>query len=178
MNQRLTQQQWLEGGLDALAKLGPGALKIGFLASRLGVTRGSFYWHFKDLEDYRQQLLERWRSLSTEQIIARLEEQQQGTDRLAALLRRAFLGPRPLERTLRAWAIEDPSVRQIIGEVDEKRIGYVADLLRAAGVNPQAIGYRARFLYWAYLGQSIAPDDAPTGIEAEELDAIGDLFLR
>ena len=57
---RLTRSAWLDHGLRILARQGAEALKVGALATGLQVSRGSFYWHFKDISDFRLQLLHRW----------------------------------------------------------------------------------------------------------------------
>ena len=57
MDKRLTKMQWLDHGLKTLAHSGASLLKAGTLAKSLGVTRGSFYWHFADVEDFHRQLL-------------------------------------------------------------------------------------------------------------------------
>ena len=53
MDVRLTKQDWINSGLRTLATEGASALKVGAMAAALGVSRGSFYWHFKDFADFR-----------------------------------------------------------------------------------------------------------------------------
>ena len=61
---RLTRSAWLDHGLRTLARQGADALKVGPLATALNVSRGSFYWHFKDIADFRTQLLQSWQELA------------------------------------------------------------------------------------------------------------------
>src|ERR1700680_636047 len=61
MNDRLTKSDWIEHGLRTLASEGANALKVGPMAAKLKVSRGSFYWHFKDIADFRSQVLRSWR---------------------------------------------------------------------------------------------------------------------
>src|ERR1700731_1432717 len=58
MNDRLTKSDWIRHGLRTLAKDGPNALKVGPMSTKLKVSRGSFYWHFRDIADFRSQLLQ------------------------------------------------------------------------------------------------------------------------
>ena len=62
--QRLSADDWLRAGLQALTASGPEALKAEPLARRLETTKGSFYWHFEDVPRYRQALLNFWRDLT------------------------------------------------------------------------------------------------------------------
>ena len=49
---RLTKLDWIERGLSTLASDGAHALKVGPMATQLKVSRGSFYWHFRDVADF------------------------------------------------------------------------------------------------------------------------------
>ena len=84
-------------GLKALAKSGLSALKADTLAKKLGVSRGSFYWHFADVSAFRAAILKRWREIMLENIIEEIERVPD--DRLEALIDRAFAAP---VRALRA----------------------------------------------------------------------------
>src|SRR5262245_11666083 len=98
MNDRLTASDWIAHGLRTLAREGPNALKAGPMAAALNVSRGSFYWHFRDIADFRAQLLRSWQETSTDQVIRELDARAGEPDRLKDLLRRAFAGTRKLER--------------------------------------------------------------------------------
>ena len=73
MTDRLDREDWINQGLRTLAEEGANALKVGPMAGRLGVSRGSFYWHFRDIGDFQAQLLRRWQERSTDQVIRDLE---------------------------------------------------------------------------------------------------------
>src|SRR5471030_2770327 len=94
MTDRLTKDDWLKRGLKTLATDGAHALKVGPMAEKLRVSRGSFYWHFKDVADFQSQILRRWQEHSTDQVIRDLETAQPQPDRLKQLMKRAFAGRR------------------------------------------------------------------------------------
>src|SRR5262245_58690945 len=90
MTERLTARDWIDFALATLAREGFDALKADVLARKLGVSRGSFYWHFSDLAVFHARVIEHWRQTATEAIIVDIERYQSREERLDALLRRAF----------------------------------------------------------------------------------------
>ena len=151
---RLGPADWVNAGLKALAKSGASALKADALAKSLGVSRGSFYWHFADVSAFHAAVLKRWREIALETIIEELE--RSSDDRLDALLRRAFAGGAAIERAVRAWATADAEARAAVEAVDVERIRYLRKLVIDAGVDPSAAGARARILNWCYLGFALS----------------------
>ena len=130
MADQLSAKDWLDQGLRALARSGFTALKAEPLAKAMGVSRGSFYWHFADIGAYHAAILKHWREVAAEQIIAGLEAASGDDNPLQLLLRRAF-GTKPaLENAFRTWATVDPAARSAVQAIDRRRLGYVEKLLR------------------------------------------------
>src|SRR5690349_2839624 len=90
MSERLTASDWLQHGLRVLTREGPGALKAAPMAQALNVSRGSFYWHFRDIEDFRARLLQAWEETSTDHVIEALDARPGDPERLSDLLQQAF----------------------------------------------------------------------------------------
>jgi AcrR family transcriptional regulator len=178
MNDRLTKSDWIDHGLRTLANDGPNALKVGPMSTALKVSRGSFYWHFRDIADFRSQILRSWQERMTDQVIRDLEAAKAEPDRLKHLLKRAFVEKPRLDRAIRSWAAEDEDVATIVASVDASRVAYIAKLLVAAGVESRRALPRAAFMYWAYLGQAIVMDPRHASIPASALDDISDLFEK
>ena len=178
METRLTRQDWIDSGLRTLATDGASALKVGAMAEAMGVSRGSFYWHFKDFADFRARLLSSWRDRTVDQVIREFEDDPSGPRRLQRLVKRAFFGKRGLDRAIRIWATEEEAVAAMVAAVDASRVAYMAELLIAAGVDATQAQPRAAFIYWAYLGQAIVMDKATASIDEAALDAIAGLFER
>src|SRR4249920_4254226 len=101
MTDQLSARDWLDQGLKALAKSGFTALKAEPLAKAMGVSRGSFYWHFADIGAFHAAILKHWREVAAERVIADLEAAPEGHDALALLLRRAFSARPALENAVR-----------------------------------------------------------------------------
>ena len=178
MNDRLTKDDWITHGVRTLANDGANALKVGPMATKLKVSRGSFYWHFRDIADFRSQLLRSWQERSTDQVIRELAAAKAEQDRLKHLMRRAFAAKRNLDRAIRSWAAEDEDVAKIVASVDARRVAYIAKLLVAAGVQSKQALPRAAFLYWAYLGQAIVMDPRHSSIAESAIDDISGLFEK
>jgi AcrR family transcriptional regulator len=151
---RLRPAEWVNAGLKALAKSGFSALKADTLANRLGISRGSFYWHFADVSAFHAAILRRWREIALENIIDEIDNA--ADDRLEALVYRAFAGDIGIERAVRAWATADARARTAVEAVDAERIRYLRKLVIDAGVHPSVAGTRARIMNWCYLGFALS----------------------
>jgi AcrR family transcriptional regulator len=117
MADQLSAQDWIDLGLKTLAKSGFTTLKAEPLAKAMGVSRGSFYWHFADIGPFHAAVLERWREVATEQIIAGVEAaraRNKGEDPLAVLLRLTFGSKHALEKAVRSWAANDARARAAV----------------------------------------------------------------
>jgi AcrR family transcriptional regulator len=178
LTERLTKADWIRHGLRTLAREGPNVLKVGPMATRLEVSRGSFYWHFRDIADFKAQLLQSWAEATTEQVRRELEAEGGEPDRLIQLLRKAFSAGRTVDRAVRAWAADDPGVAKIVAAVDARRVAYVTELLLTAGVDRRRARPRAAFLYWALLGQAFVMDPDQSAIDDAGLEDIQRLFTR
>lgn len=159
MAEQLSADDWINQGLKALAGGGFTALKADLLAKNMGVSRGSFYWHFADLGAFHAAILKRWREIAAEQIIANVEA---GTDEpLKALLRRSFGARLDLERAVRNWAAFDAAAQSAVRAIDRRRIDYIEALLAKRGLAPATAQARAQILYWTFLGFALSGTPVP-----------------
>jgi AcrR family transcriptional regulator len=156
MPERLTTQDWIDFGVTTLAREGSDALKADVLARKLGVSRGSFYWHFADLDAFHARVIEQWKKVATEAIIADIERYRSLDERLDALLRHAFGHGAAVEVRMRAWAENNTAAARALAEIDRRRRGYIERMLVAASVAPAAAAARTQVLYWAYLGAALS----------------------
>ncbi len=170
---RLNSQVWVNAGLKALAKSGFTALKADTLSKTLGVSRGSFYWHFADVEAFHTAVLQRWCEVAYADIVEGVEAVAE--DRLQALLSRAFEANSQLERSMRAWATAEPRARTVVEAVDARRLRYLQNLLIDAGVEGNRALTRARIIHWAYLGQVLSPGKLSSAALRQFLDELSSL---
>src|SRR5215467_12259207 len=156
MTERLTAQDWIDFALTTLAREGFEALKADVLARKLGVSRGSFYWHFSDLGTFHTRVIEHWRQRTTEAIIADLERYDSREERLEALVRRGFGHDGVLEVRMRAWADTHAEAARVLSDIDRRRREYIEQMLVDAGIAPSPATTRAQILYWTYLGAALS----------------------
>jgi AcrR family transcriptional regulator len=128
---RTPPERWIDQGLRALSEGGPDSVRIEPLARSLGVTKGGFYWHFKDREALLDRMLDRWERESLEEVI---EEVEGGGGGARARLRRLFsiAGRRPdllrADLAVRDWARREPRVASRLRGVDNRRMDYLRSL--------------------------------------------------
>jgi AcrR family transcriptional regulator len=156
MTERLTAQDWIDFALTTLARQGFGALKADVLARQLGISRGSFYWHFTDLARFHTLVIEHWKQKATEAIITDIERYTAPEERLDALLGHAFGHGGSLEIRMRTWAENNGEAARAVGDIDRRRREYIKQLLVQAGVAPTLAETRAQLLYWTYLGAALS----------------------
>jgi AcrR family transcriptional regulator len=161
MSDQLSARDWLDQGLKTLARDGFTALKAEPLAKAMGVSRGSFYWHFADIAAFHAAILARWHEVAAEQIIANVEAASKDENPLALLLRRVFGERLTLERAVRTWASVDPAARAAVQAIDRRRLSYVEGLLAQSGLSVEIARVRAQIFYWAFLGFALSDQPLP-----------------
>ena len=154
MKTRLTKEDWIFAGFRALTATGPQALKAEPLARALGTTKGSFYWHFKDVPDFHAQMLTLWVDRAYYAITASLASIPDPAIRLKQLGTLAVTsdethGGARAEPAIRAWAQSTPEVAAAVQKIDALRIGYVADILAELDLPDPDL---PRIIYAAYIG--------------------------
>ncbi|MCH9682455.1 MAG: TetR/AcrR family transcriptional regulator [Deltaproteobacteria bacterium] len=154
---RLQREAWVEAGFAALCEAGVEDVRINPLCARLGVTKGSFYWHFTSRDALLHALLEVWEQQGTESIITAVD----GADTTAAqrveLLITTVFAEDPqtdrIEPAIRAWAANDENAAAVVARVDERRLAYVRDLLVATGLSRAVATHRSALVYRALIGE-------------------------
>lgn len=176
MKTRRSREDWLDHGLAVLASAGINAIKAEPLAKSLKVSRGSFYWHFRDIEDFQTALLRRWQEVRTDGIIAEVDQMGQGGERLKHWMRKAMRGDNALERAVRSWATENQRAAATVAAVDKVRLKYLSELLSSEGLSSQQVTARASFLYWGYVGRIMIGQSA-SRLRPLQLDGISEAVL-
>jgi AcrR family transcriptional regulator len=177
----LTSSDWVEGALQLISEAGLSALTVEALAARLGVTKGSFYWHFKGRSELLAGALERWEHRATTEAIAGLSAVKDAHQRLKFMLDAASRPPR--SRSLYAAlaeAVDDPNVRRVLKRVASSRIEFLETCYRELGLPASQAKAKAVLAYAAYRGLLQLAHEAPAVLPdewslyaAEVLQALG-----
>ena len=161
MTDQLSARDWLHQGIKTLAEDGFTALKAEPLAKAMGVSRGSFYWHFADVAAFHAEILKYWREIAAERIIDDIESAAGTVNAVQLLLNRAFGERQALENAVRRWAVVDPAARAAVQAIDKRRLAYVERLLLNSGISQEVARARARILYWSFLGFTLSDRSLP-----------------
>jgi AcrR family transcriptional regulator len=163
----LSADDWIQAGFAVLADSGPNALRIDRVCERLKVTKGSFYWHFTDMQAYRDALVEAWGSLHDEdrRRFANMHDVDP-RERLAVMLR-TVVAPRhwALDRAMRLWALTDEAVLASVQRSDRRVLRTVRQAFVDYGLDPDDASLRSAvvvaagvgFLHWSGATLNAAP---------------------
>ena len=176
---RLTADDWVAAGLRVLVESGVGAVKILPLAQGMGVTRGSFYWHFKSRAALLERLLDAWEATNTRAILEAAAGPGTLVDRYIALSR-LWLGgsefdPR-LDAAVRNWGRCDAAVLKRLKAADERRLAAFVEMIEPEGHGLIMTQRRAHALYYMQMGWY---DDVetPTDGRGESSASYFEIFL-
>jgi AcrR family transcriptional regulator len=177
-NGRLDATAWIMAALDLLAEQGIDGVRVELLARRLGVTKGSFYWHFEDRDALHIAMLDHWRRKTTLGLIERFDHMVAlPLDRVRQLINLVF-APQSrrgadVELSVRLWGRRDPRAQAALNEVDELRTRYIARQLVENGVPKMEAKARSMLIY-SYM--RVAPSLGALA-DKELLQSCEDLLL-
>jgi AcrR family transcriptional regulator len=146
---------WIDAALEILVERGIDSVKITRVADAMAVTRGSFYWHFKDRADLLDALIERWESKNTSAMMAAITTGQTLAGAILGLFEAWIdvgrFDPR-LEAAIRDWARRSPRVRRVVEAADDHRVRAIAELFKRSGYPANESLVRARIIYFGQIG--------------------------
>ncbi len=182
MRKTLTPDDWAAAALSALAEGGVGSVAVEPLATRLGTTKGSFYWHFRSRDELLAAALRLWERRDTEDVIATVGAGSDPVARLRALLMLALGSAERRTSAAAALALQahadHPLVAPALERVTRRRLAYLAELFEALGFAADEARSRALVAYTAYLGHAqlrhATPNLAPRD---DELRAYADTVV-
>lgn len=178
---KLGRQDWIEVGLAVLAESGVEAVRVEPLAKRMKVTKGSFYWHFKDRSELLDAILAEWVEIDTNGIIERVNQiDADPKTKLLRLFELAIandslipgLADGSLENAIRAWATSDPKVAALIARVDRQRLNYTKALFLEIGFSEAEALTRARLAYYSLVGE------LTIGVQTNQADRLAEIRMQ
>lgn len=150
---------WLQAGLFLLEESGTANMTIDELTQRVGLTKGSFYHHFKDRGGYVTALLEYWEEQMTHRLIEQADLQASSKEKQRHLTQLTLaLYDSPLELNLRAWAMSSPLVKSYVERVDQARVEYLNQIALEITGDAERARQLAEIAYAVFVGgQQILP---------------------
>lgn len=153
---RGSPEAWLTAAYELLLESGVDGVKILPLANRLGLSRTSFYWFFRDREELLAALVSRWRDLNTGNLIRK-------TDAYAETIVEAMLNvfdcwfdsrvfDSRLEFAIRSWSLQSPEIQAEVQKADEQRLEALRRMLERFGQQADMADVRARAVYLVQIG--------------------------
>ncbi len=158
----LTRDDWISAAWDMLGENGLDGVRVEPLARRLGVTKGSFYWHFKDRQQLMEALLDRWFSIWDDQMLPDMEEAANPADRIWALFE-SVLGRLTRGQTvsLRMMSHSDADVARRIDERDAQRLSFLTSQLVEIGFAPGEARVRGQVYQTIMTGEYLRSGGLP-----------------
>jgi AcrR family transcriptional regulator len=150
---KLGRKDWLNIGIQTLIEKGIEAVRVDPLAKLLNVTRGSFYWHFKNRDDLLKEILNEWEARNTKNIIEQIEGLDSSpSSKLLSLLEIAAEDDNLLEKAVRVWSVNDARAAVAIAHIDQQRLDYLQNLFLQLGFPEADSKVRAQIAYSVRLG--------------------------
>ncbi len=153
---RGSPETWLEAAHCALLETGVDAVKILPLAKRLNLSRTSFYWFFKDREDLLKQLVGRWRSKNTGNMIRQCDSY---AETIVEAMLNVFdcwldsaLFDSQLEFAMRSWALQSVDILREVQAADRQRLEALTRMFQRFGYSESTADVRARTTYLVQIG--------------------------
>ncbi|GAB3116245.1 TetR/AcrR family transcriptional regulator [Novispirillum itersonii] len=174
----LSDQHWIEAAFRALSDGGIQAVRAEALARALKVSKGSFYWHFRDVPALKTAMLAHWKIRGTQEIIAAIADADTPAPASARLHQLTLLatddrshpyGGEAVEMAIRQWARHDPDAATTLREVDDQRLTFLTALFIQHGQTAEQAGRHARLLYGALIGLPCLPPENPADLRADLL---------
>lgn len=150
---RLSADDFVREALDVMVDEGIGGVKIQRLCDRLGVTKGSFYWHFADHDTFLSEVARQWAE-GGPQLRGPLADADTDPDTRLLMGMQLFVDPRNrnLARAMRDWAQHDARAREAIHAFDEAMFTNVKAALSERGFSDAEAEVRAKILYYSGVG--------------------------
>jgi AcrR family transcriptional regulator len=159
------RDRWIDAAFDALADGGLDAVAVEPLGARLGVTKGSFYWHFRDRAALVEALVETFESRGADTPIRELHRVDDPRERLRQLFRLALGRPDQLRAERALLTAQDPLVTATIERVHQKRRAFLERCYRELGLPAAEARHWAATAYASFIGAVVLSQEAPFASE-------------
>lgn len=157
---RFKSRDWLALALSQLSAHGPDALRLEAICAAAGLTKGSFYHHFKDHDAFLQAVIREWEQRHTQQLIDQVDIPANPSAAMVDLSDMAMALDYHLEVAIRDLARRTPEIAAIVQGVDTRRIDFLAQIYRAVfDVSAEDAKIAAKIEYAAFMGLILIQPD-------------------
>ena len=179
-NIQLTRESWIIAAFETLYEEGIDAVCVEPLAKKLKVTKGSFYWHFKNRPELHNALLDYWEKEMTQSV---LDEANKFHGNPRQRLINALTEIVGKERTkydpaVRTWAKTNEKVNKVVEYIDKIRLSFLKGLFDDIGFDKQEAEIRSRLMYYYIMGESLVTVKEPMSTRLKKLGIKTEIMIQ
>ncbi len=179
-NKQLNRESWILAAFETLYIDGIDAVRIEPLATKLNVTKGSFYWHFKNRTELHDALLDYWEKEMTQSVLDAANEFHGSPKQRLINTLREIVGK---ERTkydpaVRNWARSDIKVKKVVEYIDKIRLSFLHGLFIDIGFSKQQAEIRSRLMYYYIMGEVTVTIKEPMTKRMKNLDIKTEIMMQ
>ncbi len=179
---KVTKLDWLRVAVQQMANHNIDGVKVEVLARQLNVSKGSFYWHFKNRGDLLAAIVELWQQ-ETEDLIVEANKANSPDERMARLFSAIEAlteeyGTMEIDTAMFNWSLRDPKIAAVVKAVEVRRIAFIKGLLLDTGFTEDTAQFRAEFAYMTFVGFVDRAKRQPELRTPEKLIEVGQFLLQ
>ena len=159
--ERLSREDWIQGALELLSVAGVDGVRIVPLAERLGVTSGSFYWHFKNRGELYDALVQYWERELTDAAIDATQSIEPPEERIWQLMNQVMTrGLARYDLAIWHWAQSDKTAKKVFRRAVNNRFAYAKWMFEQVGFSAIQAETRGRMMVVYMMGESTLITDS------------------
>ena len=177
--ENLTREDWIAAAWEMLGESGVEGVRVEPLAKKLGVTKGSFYWHFKGRQDLLDSLLDRWFAIWDERTLSDVQAAASPADKIWGLFR-SVIGRASRGQTvsLRIWSHRNPEIARRIDERDTERLAFLMEHLQSIGYSAAEARVRGQIYQAIMTGEYLRSGGLPMSERLERARQYHEMLSR
>jgi AcrR family transcriptional regulator len=176
---RLSVDDWIDASFELMATDGVSGVKITKLCERLQVTKGSFYWHFADIDELMEAIADKWCDSQNDTVRGLKGLEAVAVEQRLQIMAELLIDQRTwaVESAVRDWARNYDKIADAVRELDNRIFEVVQRSLLDLDFDADEARLRAGILVYSGIGFVHARGSLPTP-SAAEVHAMFDLLTR
>ncbi|MFT4133663.1 TetR/AcrR family transcriptional regulator [Labrys sp. (in: a-proteobacteria)] len=177
---RGSAEVWLEAAYELLLESGVSTVKILPLAKKLGLSRTSFYWFFKDREELLGALIARWRDKNTGNLVKQAQAYAESIAEAMLNVNDCWIDKSlfdaQFEFAVRSWALESSDILAEVRTADQIRLEALAQMFTRFGYTAITADVRARTTYLTQIGYISMQTQEDVGVRMKRIPEYVEIF--